>query len=174
MDVTRKKNLLITGSPGVGKTTLIRTVADRLEDLHPQGFYTQEIRKDGTRAGFELIGLDGRRGILAHMNIKGPWRVGKYGVDVEGFESFLSDLSLSDSSLVIIDEIGKMECFSAKFRLLIEDLLEASPPFLATIAFHGSASIEAIKQRGDVELYTLTLENRNRMVDLVAEKIRKG
>jgi Cdc6-like AAA superfamily ATPase len=54
-----KKNLLITGLPGVGKTTLIRKLSEELKDLHPAGFYTQEIREEGVRKGFELISLDG-------------------------------------------------------------------------------------------------------------------
>lgn len=61
------------------------------------------------------------------MNIKGPNRVGKYGVDIEAFEHFLDGLTLDDPMprLVIIDEIGKMECLSAKFRDLVSSLLTA-------------------------------------------------
>ena len=52
-----KKNLLITGLPGVGKTTLIKKVWEELRHLHPVGFYTAEIREEVLRKGFELVSL---------------------------------------------------------------------------------------------------------------------
>ena len=61
-----KKNFLITGLPGVGKTTLIKKLSEKLKHLHPAGFYTEEIREAGQRKGFELISLDGKRGLLSH------------------------------------------------------------------------------------------------------------
>ena len=84
-----KKNLLITGLPGVGKTTLMRKVYEALKNFHPVGFYTAEIREEGMRKGLELISLEGKRGILSHVDIKSPYRVGRYKVDVRGFEDFL-------------------------------------------------------------------------------------
>ncbi len=78
-----KGNILITGIPGVGKTTLIKKLADALKNFHPAGFYTEEIREDGIRKGFALIGCDGRREVLSHTDIKSPYRVGKYKVDLK-------------------------------------------------------------------------------------------
>ena len=42
---TEPPGLLITGTPGVGKTTVIRRVAERLEPERTRGFYTEEIRE---------------------------------------------------------------------------------------------------------------------------------
>ena len=42
-----KKNLLITGLPGVGKTTLVKKLSEALKSLYPVGFYTEEIRERG-------------------------------------------------------------------------------------------------------------------------------
>ncbi len=56
-----KKNLLVTGLPGVGKTTLIKKLSEALKDFHPVGFYTEEIRERGERKGFELISLEGKK-----------------------------------------------------------------------------------------------------------------
>ena len=53
------KNLLLTGPPGCGKTTVIRRLVERLANRRVAGFYTHEIRKKGQRVGFEVRGLNG-------------------------------------------------------------------------------------------------------------------
>ena len=118
------KNILITGLPGVGKTTLIRRLAEEIKNFHPAGFYTAEIREGGIRKGFELISLDGKKGLLSHIDIKSPYRVSKYKVDIKGFGDFLNSIAFScpATRLIIIDEIGKMECLSDKFRNLIKEI----------------------------------------------------
>jgi nucleoside-triphosphatase len=154
---------LVTGPPGVGKTTLVRKVAADLAHRCPVGFYTAEIRDRGQRTGFELASFDGRRGLLSHVDVRGPHRVGKYGVDVEGFDRFLNGMPWPETGagLVVIDEIGKMECFSEKFQGLVRRLLASNAPVLATIAGRGSGLIAEVKRRPDVELLPLTLDNRD-------------
>ena len=76
-----KKNILITGLPGVGKTTIIKKLSEELRKFHPVGFYTEEIREKGIRKGFKLIGLDGGEGILSHVDVKSTYTVGKYNVE---------------------------------------------------------------------------------------------
>ena len=87
-----KRHLLITGLPGTGKTTLLVRLARSLAEFRPAGFYTEEIRERGERLGFRLMSLDGRKGILAHVEFRGKERVGRYCVDVKGFEAFLAQL----------------------------------------------------------------------------------
>ncbi len=159
-------NLLVTGTPGSGKTTLITRVAEAFAGRSFGGFYTEEIREEGRRVGFALVGFDGTRAVLAHTRIGGPCRVGKYGVDEGAFEAFLAKLHLDapDYEFIIIDEIGKMEWYSPRFRTLVGDLLDAEKPLLATIALKGPAEIEAIKERGDVLLRVMNRENRDRML----------
>jgi nucleoside-triphosphatase len=163
------KNILITGLPGVGKTTLIKKVSEKLRDIHPVGFYTAEIRGRGVRKGFELVSFDGRRGILSHTDIKGPHRVGKYAVDIKGFEDFLECIPFLNpvTNLIIIDEIGKMECLSLKFRLLIEKILDSEKQVIATIALKGNGLIEEIKKRDDIRLIEITQSNRESLVSEV-------
>src|SRR4030042_2576980 len=97
-----KKNLLITGLPGVGKTTLIKKLSEALKGLHPIGFYTEEIREGSERKGFELISLEGKRGLLSHTEIKSPFNVGNYKVDVKSFEDFLNSISFFNPSTNLI------------------------------------------------------------------------
>jgi nucleoside-triphosphatase len=133
------------------------------------GFYTEEIRPGRERTGFALRSLDGRAGRLAGVDISGRHRVGKYGVDVEGFERFLDavDLNQPTAGLVMIDEIGKMECLSPRFQQMIREILASERLLIATVAQHGGGLIEEIKRRKDVRIYTLTVQNR----DSIAESI---
>jgi len=171
---SRKKNILITGLPGIGKTTLIQELAEELKDSHPVGFYTSEIRERGTRKGFELVSLDGRRGVLSHVDMKSRQRVGRYGVDVRGFEVFLATLSFLDPStgLIIIDEIGKMECFSDKFRKLLKELLDSEKGVIATIAITGGEFISEIKARDDVRLFEITQRNRDSLLGEILQTLK--
>jgi len=169
-----KKNILITGLPGIGKTTLIRRLSEGLKNNHPAGFYTAEIREKGVRKGFELTSLDGRKGLLSSVDIKSPFRVRKYKVDIRGFEEFLKSIPFLDdkTGLVIIDEIGKMECLSDSFRRLIKKLLDSEKPVIATIALKGGGITEAIKERDDVELFEITHENRDSISSEILDKVR--
>jgi nucleoside-triphosphatase len=156
------KNLLVTGPPGCGKTTLVRKVVRELGALPMIGFYTEEIREGRERAGFALAGLDGRRGVLSHVKFRGPLRVGRYGVDIAGFESFLEGLHAGEPGirLLVIDEIGKMECLSGTFRAFLGAWLGSEVPLLATIALRGTPPIERIKARPDVKVFPMSTEDR--------------
>lgn len=172
MESTRR-HILITGVPGIGKTTIIRKLAAALKHLHPAGFYTAEIREKGTRKGFELIGLDGRRGLLAHAEIKSPHSVGKYRVDIQGLEDFLEPALFMTpaTGLVMIDEIGKMECLSGKFRKMIGEILDSEKILVAAIALKGAGMIEEIKNRSDVAPFEVTRDNRDSLSAEIVARI---
>jgi nucleoside-triphosphatase len=169
------KNILITGLPGVGKTTLIKKLCEELKNFHPAGFYTKEIRQEGSRKGFDLISLDGRRGILAHTEIKSPYRLGKYRVDIKGFEDFLETVLFLDpnTTLVIIDEIGKMECLSDKFRRFLKKILDSEKFVIATIALKGGGLIEEIKKRPDIKVFEITQSNRDTLLSEVLKEAKE-
>ena len=81
-----KTVFLLTGTPGSGKTTAIRKIVSRLS-CEVGGFYTEEIRESGRRTGFRLITLDGRQGVLAHVDIRRAPHISKYGVDLAVLDS---------------------------------------------------------------------------------------
>ena len=63
----RYAKTLLTGTPGVGKTTLIRRLAARLHTESMAGFTTREIRCGKKRCGFELLGLDGEEEFVVYL-----------------------------------------------------------------------------------------------------------
>ena len=167
----RHAKTLITGKPGVGKTTLVQKIIERMGPVSVAGFYTAEIRHKGSRLGFELQGLNGKRGTLAHVDIDSEHRVGKYGVDTAGFEVFLETLDLLNPhvELIVIDEIGKMEFFSNRFRSLVWDVLNSDKQLLATIPLKGNEFIRKIKKRSDTHLFEVTHGNRDRLAEAIVE-----
>ena len=170
-----REPILITGLPGSGKTTLFRRVAAKLQYLNPVGFYTAEIRKGGTRRGFSLKSLDGRSGMLAHVEFRTGFRVGKYGVDVNGFEDFLNGIPWLDPQTgpVMIDEIGKMECLADRFKEIIKEVLDSEKQLIATIAQKGGGLIAALKNRSDIQLFTLARGNQDILVDQICSSVLK-
>ncbi len=169
----KRKNLLITGLPGVGKTTLIKKLSETLKGFHPVGFYTNEIREGGERKGFELISLNGRKGLLSHKNIRSPCQVGQYRVNVKGFEDLLYSISFFNplTRLIVIDEIGKMECLSESFKELLKEILDSEKRLIATIALKGSGLIAEVKKRKDVHLFEITKGNRDSLFSAILTEL---
>jgi len=161
------KNLILSGRPGVGKTTLIRAVLERLR-APARGFYTAELRSVGRREGFALNVLGQPPGILARVDIRSPHRVGRYGVDVGNFERTAVaeiEAAVREGCLAVIDEIGKMELFSDRFREAVWLALDSASPVLATLMRKHTPFTDRIRSRPDVTLFEVTEKNRDALVD---------
>ncbi|MGB9723369.1 MAG: nucleoside-triphosphatase [Chloroflexia bacterium] len=168
-------NLLLTGRPGIGKTTVIRRVLEGLPPLRLGGFTTAEIRGPRGRLGFRAAALGGPEIVLAHVDFPGPYRVSAYGVDVAAFERAilpLLDPRREEVELFIVDEIGKMECFSTLFQRLVRQLLDDPRPLLGSIALRGPALIEEVRRRPDVELVEVTPANRSGLPEEILRRLR--
>jgi nucleoside-triphosphatase len=164
---SKSAKILLTGLPGCGKTTAIMKIIAGLDCAAVAGFYTEEIRENNARRGFRWKRLDGAGGILAHVDIKGRFRVGKYGVDVVGFEESVVpvlDAAQSDAGLFVIDEIGKMECLSGKFVAAVRGLLDSDKSVVATVARKGTGLISEVKNSPATRLFNLTSDNRERTI----------
>jgi len=161
-----KQVYLLTGRPGTGKTSLIKQEVARTEGK-AGGFFTEEIRSQGGREGFRLVTLDGVETILAHVNIRSRYRVGRYGVDVEGLERVgvpALHQAARQCDLVVIDEIGKMELFSPRFREAVLQVIDGGKRVLGTIMLSPNPWADAIKQRPQVNLITVTRDNYHQVL----------
>ena len=133
----------------------------------PGGFYTEEIRSQGIREGFRLVTLYGQEATLAHVNIHSPYRVSKYGVDIDGLERVgVSALqrAAKQCDLVVIDEIGKMELFSVNFREAVLQMIDGGKRILGTIMLSPNPWADAIKLKPQVNLITVTRANHSQIL----------
>jgi nucleoside-triphosphatase len=167
--------IFLTGNPGSGKTTLIRGVLARL--TRPAGgFYTQEIREGGARKGFEIVTLDGQRGILAHVNISSKNRISKYGVDTSALETLAIptiQAAVRRKQVVVIDEIGPMEILSSQFRQAVLDVLHSGVSVLGTIMKRSTPFTDQVKSRPGVTLIEVSSENRDELADIILRLVEK-
>ncbi len=168
----KTKNILLTGPPRRGKSTVIEKLVKQIQ--RPViGFFTREIKEKGRRVGFAIITLDGEEGILAHEESKSPRRVGKYGVNIDELDRIAvpSMIPRTADQIVIIDEIGKMECLSPLFRGTLAKTLDSPNPVIGSIAQRGNPFIEKIKVRQDIFLLAVSEKNRDSLPAGLLERI---
>ena len=167
--------VLIEGRPGSGKTTAAARLAHLLgeRNVEVQGFVTDEVRESGTRVGFTVRSFRGDAATLAHVDLPGPPRVGKYGVDLDAFERVaLPTLdAIPTDGVVVIDELGKMELASARFRESVLQLLDAPIITVATVHAFRHPFTDELKRRPGVEQIKLTRANRDTVPAQLVERL---
>ncbi|MBN1573164.1 MAG: AAA family ATPase [Deltaproteobacteria bacterium] len=183
-----RQHFLITGLPGSGKTTLIIDLIDKIPG-EKSGFVTKEVRSEGERMGFDIItvpfGAGSKRVPLAvkssllspgkASNI-GSARMGSYTVFLKNVEEVAVPSILKGLDFTIIDEIGKMECISKKFRSAVLGAMDSAGTVVATISKKstGYDFITGIKRREDVRLFEITRLNRDILLNKILEEMSNG
>lgn len=157
-------NVLVTGQPRIGKTTMIARILAESNKL-AIGFITKEIREEGYRIGFNIETLSGIVKPLASKKGKpSKYRVGSYNVYVENVDFVVDYLKAKIESgtnydLIVLDEIGRMELYSHSFREFVLYCLEQKK-MLGTIMMRDNDFTARIKSRSDTRIFNLTKENR--------------
>ena len=158
-------NVLIAGRPGIGKTALINRLYRDLTPLYIRGFYKEAIFENNILKGYRISTFNFKELILAHIHIEGPDRFAEFGLNLDGFETIVSDQLRVDKAveLFLIDEIGPIECRCGMFRKNFKNLLDSDIPVIATLTSMDVLEILNIKRRKDLILLKMTLSNRESM-----------
>jgi len=173
--------LLLTGSPGVGKTTVLLTVVEALKakGYSVGGMLSREIRSCGARVGFEILDLSsGRHGWLAHVDQKSGPQVGKYRVNLEDLNGIGAEAivrAVENFDVVAIDEIGPMELFSEKFKEAVKRAVKSGKPVVGVVHWKAQDKlIDEVKARDDTEVIVVLVENRAELHKIVLERAVKS
>jgi len=166
------RTLLLTGRPGIGKTTIIKAVAEALKNSG--GFYTQEMRSSGKREGFRLVTLEGQEAIIAHVDLRGQGRprVSRYGVNVEAIEQVgvkAVRRAMQRERVVIVDEIGKMELLCRPFKEAVLQAVGGPHTVVATAMSGPNLWVDELKALPQVETWEVTEDNREEMAGRVID-----
>jgi len=175
-----KKSFFLTGRPGIGKTTVLLRIVEKLrrQGLKIGGFISREVREAGSRVGFKIIALDGgREGWLAHVRQPVGPKIGKYRVCMKDLESVGVEAilrAIREADIIVIDEVGPMELFSLSFREALVESLNSEKMILGTIHYRVKTPIiTEIKEREDVAIIEVTQKNREELPEKVTHEILK-
>ena len=155
--------ILLRGMPGVGKTTLVKRILEFLPSAC--GFYTEEWREQGKRRGFFLVTLTGKRLLLASVKEHSPFRVGKYSVFPSAVSEALCEIrqGLIVGSVLVIDEIGKMELLCDEFKDIVKDVFMSEVSVLATAPGYRLSFVEYLATQFAPMVLELTPFNREQI-----------
>ena len=172
---------LITGPPAIGKSTVLSKVmlSLRTGGLIVGGCTAKEVKESRARTGFEIVDLlSGRHGELASVKRSIGPKVGKYRVNLKGLAEVGARAlleAIERAELMVIDEIGPMELISPDFRRAAERCLESRKPILAVVHENMKDPLaDRFDRVAGMILYTVTLQNRDRLADAISGEILKA
>lgn len=167
------RHILVTGRPRTGKTSLIKSLIPHLTSCG--GFYTQEICENSKRVGFEIVTLDGKKGLLAKKGLSSKFRLGSYGIDIKDLEGIgvkAVEDAIKSKDVIVIDEIGKMELYSERFKRVVLEALDSGRRLLCIIHMEDIPFLKQIKERKDVLLLELTPDNRQDLLEKIKKELQ--
>ncbi len=154
--------ILITGKPGIGKSTLIQKLIDSY-DKPMEWVVTQELRSEGgQRVGFQAINSAGETATISHKHtIESNTVIGENKVDVEAIDQMFS-LDTLIEKLLLVDEIGPIQLLSSAFAQSLQQLLRNSPTKLLVATIHQSDTrLAQYRNAKDIMLVTVSEKNRD-------------
>jgi nucleoside-triphosphatase THEP1 len=166
----------MTGSPAVGKTTVLLKTTDMLKvkGFTGGGMPSREVCSSRMRVGFEVMDMClGKTGCHAHTNQKHGLQAGKCDVnfaDLDDVGTQAVRKANKECDIAAVDEAGPMELFSEKFRNAVKNAADGPKP-VATIRWRIAAQlVKKIKAKQDAGIVVLAWENRDNLPPAIASK----
>ncbi len=175
--------LFLRGKPGVGKTTIIKSLLKVVPStVCVSGFYTEEVREGSNRVGFDIVILDKNGKVLEKMPFArkqagySKFKVGKYSVFVDvvdkAVERVMDSIKKMSPSLVVIDEVGKMELLSKRFCDMVYDLLRSDFNIVGVVGWSNHKLLKWMLSNKELLILNVTKENRDVIKDQVIARFR--
>ncbi|HUN08549.1 MAG TPA: nucleoside-triphosphatase [Aggregatilineales bacterium] len=175
-----KPVMLLTGPPGIGKSTIVQAVIERLGN-DAGGFYVRAPWVDGRRDRFELVTLSGETATLALESRASAFPrevdfdVFKVNLDaVEGLAIDTLEVTLTSKKVVIVDELGPMQFVSNRFKQLVWKILtDPSRLVFGTIVERPYPFADDLKKLARVQLIPVTLTNRDALPSQLMAQLQR-
>lgn len=174
-----KVNILLTGDINVGKSYILNKFL-KTGEYNTSGFKTLP-KYDGERLEGYIIsnllgGNQSDKNIFVGKNTELDGKKKCVGIR-ESFDTFgveiLDDALMSDSKYILMDELGFFEKDSYFFQEKVNQVFDSDKVVIGVIKKRDNPFLNKIRERSDVEIIEITLENREEMYKLFAEKMEE-
>ncbi|WP_103065759.1 nucleoside-triphosphatase [Petrotoga sp. HWH.PT.55.6.1] len=162
-----KKNIFLTGSVGVGKSKIISKVIKQLS-LNISGFSVAREGKKNNWNSFYLVQASSfnnnnqsKKSEFNRFAFRSDYSK-NWEINIRVFDKLGVQLltNIDDADVVIMDELGRFELTAFKFQKKVIEVLNSDKPVLGVIKDESNVFLDDIRNRKDVQIFRVTLENR--------------
>ena len=160
--------IFLTGPVRIGKSTVIDRALTRLP-FTVGGIRTRRVPAVGDRSTYVLE--DVMTGMTVEFARGDPDGV---TVHVDVFETTGVEAvrrSMEQADLTLLDELGRMELDAKRFQRTVFTVLEGPRGVLGVVKAERNPFLDAVRSAETVEVLEVRRENRDRLVDVVVEKM---
>ncbi|MBE6506362.1 MAG: hypothetical protein E7Z72_00340 [Methanocorpusculum parvum] len=163
-----KRHIFLTGNRRVGKTFLLQRVLSELS-VPLSGFTTSWKEEENGTSALILSRADGTESAVAAYRYADdrPRQVFE-----EVFETFGAACLTDLQGLVLMDELGRFESSTEKFRSCVFAVLDSDLPVLGVVRDAENPFLDAVRSHPKTEVISVTKENREELVFAVRKKIK--
>ena len=160
------KNLFLTGEIGMGKSTLLKKLIEKINTSI--GGYVTERVIDNNALKYNLISLyDGNEEYtISKMPLNKNSNVPE--IFLSSFNDGVFNIlekSFYERNVIIMDELGFMESKAYRFQNIVFRLLDSSKTVIGVLKKRDCAFLNNIRNRKDVIIIEVTEENRNILLE---------
>ncbi|MDR0993635.1 MAG: hypothetical protein LBN38_03585 [Verrucomicrobiota bacterium] len=163
--------MLLHGEIGVGKSTVLRCLLDRLEWERPQGYRTHwnGLGRGASEIWFET--WDGRRRFPMAARQAGGTGIRRYTLNVPAFLLGLAAAFEADADRpTAVDELGWLECAHPDVMATMASRLQQAGNGIWVLQNRALSRWEAWMPRTGMVVEEVTLRNREHIVDRILER----